>query len=324
MASADVYYGPTPLSVHLSSDGSSDPDGQPITYSWNFGDGSPASTEANPVHTFSAPPGVPTKFVVTLTVTDSGGLSAQSTLNVSVNNTPPNVTITSPVNGSLYNPFVDTTVNLTATVSDAESNDAQLQYKWQTFLHHNDHDHSNPPDTHHVTTSVLSSTGCDGINVYYYRIFLTVTDPAGLSTTREVRVFPDCGPNTAPTISNIPDQVGFLGNPIGPIGFTIGDAETPAANLQLSATSSNTALVPVNHVVFGGSGIQPDSDGDTGRHAGWQRDDHGHSDRRATDCERYLSSYGDPGSDSNPSHSTLSNQVAAFSFSEGGGTTDCG
>ena len=59
--------------------------------------------------------GVPTGFVVTLTVTDSGGLSAQATLNVSVNNTPPNVTITSPVNGTLFNPNVDTTVNLIAT-----------------------------------------------------------------------------------------------------------------------------------------------------------------------------------------------------------------
>ena len=173
---------------------------------------------------------------------------------MSVNNTPPNVTITSPVNGALFKPNVDTTVNLVATVSDTESSDAQLQYKWQTFLHHNDHDHSNPPDTHHVTTSVLSATGCDGINVYYYRIFLTVTDPAGLSTTREVRLFPDCGPNTAPTISNIPDQAAFLGEPVGPIGFTIGDAETPAANLQLSASSSNLTLVPINHIVFGGSG----------------------------------------------------------------------
>ena len=145
VASANVYYGPTPLTVQLSSSGSSDPDGQSITYSWNFGDGSPINTQANPTHVFSAAPGVPTGFVVTLTVTDSGGLSAQATLNVAVNNTPPNVTITSPVNGALVNPNVNTTVNLVATVTDAQSSDAQLQYKWQTFLHHNDHDHSNLP-----------------------------------------------------------------------------------------------------------------------------------------------------------------------------------
>ena len=97
VASADRYYGTTPLTVQLSSSGSSDPDGQPITFWWNFGDGSAISTLANPVHTFTAPTGVPTKFVVTLTVADSGGLSAQSTLIVGVNDTPPDVTITSPI-----------------------------------------------------------------------------------------------------------------------------------------------------------------------------------------------------------------------------------
>ena len=79
---------------------------------------------------------------MTLTVTDSGNLSAQATLIVSVNNTPPNVTITSPVDRTLYSPFNQTTVNLTATVSDAESSDAQLSYQWQVLLHHNDHNHS--------------------------------------------------------------------------------------------------------------------------------------------------------------------------------------
>src|SRR6266446_2997720 len=85
VASADRYYGPTPLAVQFSSNGSYDPDGNPITYSWNFGDGSPVSTQANPAHTFTAPAGVPTEYVVTLTVTDSNNLSAQATLIVAVN-----------------------------------------------------------------------------------------------------------------------------------------------------------------------------------------------------------------------------------------------
>jgi len=254
VASADRYYGPTPLAVQFSSTGSSDPDGQSITFSWNFGDGSPVSTLANPTHTFTAPTGVPTKFIVTLTVTDSGGLSAQKSLTISVNNTPPNVTITSPPNGALIDPFNQTLVNLTASVSDAESTDPQLLYQWQVLLHHNDHDHGNPIDTNHSTTAVLEPVGCDGINIYYYRILLTVTDPAGLATTREVRVFPDCGPNTPATISSIPNQTILQNQSTGPINFTIGDAETPAVNLQLSGTSSNQALVPNGNITFGGSG----------------------------------------------------------------------
>src|SRR5262249_5981258 len=250
----DRYYGLTPLAVQFSSSSSYDPDGQPITYSWNFGDGSPVSTQANPAHTFTAPPGVPTKYVVTLTVTDSGNLSAQATLIVSVNTTPPNVTVTGPVDHTLYSPFNQTTVNLTATVSDAESSDPQLLYQWQVLLHHNDHDHASPVDTNHATMAVIEPTGCDGINIYYYRIILTVTDPQGLATTREVRIYPDCGPDTPPTISNIPDQGILQDHSTSPIAFTVGDANVAAANLQLSAASSNSALVPIGNILFGGSG----------------------------------------------------------------------
>src|SRR5205823_14121880 len=134
-----------------------------------------------------------------------------------------------------------TTVNLTATVSDAESTDAQLSYQWQVLLHHNDHNHQSLVSTNHATTAVLEPTGCDGINIYYYRILLTVTDPAGLATTREVRVYPDCGPDTPPTISTIPNQSILQDNSTGAIAFTVNDAQVAPANLQLSSTSSNSA-----------------------------------------------------------------------------------
>jgi ABC-type antimicrobial peptide transport system permease subunit len=38
------------------------------------------------------------------------------------------------------------------------------------------------------------------------------------------------------------------------LAFTVGDAETAAANLTVTASSSNTALVPNANVVLGGSG----------------------------------------------------------------------
>ena len=254
VASADQYFGVTPLTVQLSSSGSSDPDGQPLAYSWNFGDGSPLNTNANPSHTFVAPAGVPTKFVVTLTVTDTGSLSSQATFNVSVNNTPPNVAINSPTNGAPYSTSNATLVNLAATVNDTESADGQLLYQWQVLFHHNDHNHGSPPDTNHVTTAVIEPTSCDGINIYYYRVVLTVTDPHGLSTVREVRLFPACGLNTPPVISGITNQTTWQDAPAGPVPFTVGDAEVAAANLQLSAGSSNPALVPNGNIVFGGSG----------------------------------------------------------------------
>src|SRR5207247_1390964 len=38
------------------------------------------------------------------------------------------------------------------------------------------------------------------------------------------------------------------------LGFTVGDAETAPGSLALSKGSSNPALVPINNIVFGGSG----------------------------------------------------------------------
>ena len=42
--------------VNFSSAGSFDPEGQPLTYSWTFGDGT-TSTAANPSHTYTRPAG---------------------------------------------------------------------------------------------------------------------------------------------------------------------------------------------------------------------------------------------------------------------------
>ncbi len=70
----------------------------------------------------------------------------------------------------------------------------------------------------------------------------------------------------APTISVIPNQTTNEDTPIGPISFTIGDAETPADNLTLSATSSNGTIATAGDITFGGSGanrtvsINPNAD----------------------------------------------------------------
>ncbi|MCD4738040.1 MAG: cadherin-like domain-containing protein, partial [Anaerolineae bacterium] len=60
--------------------------------------------------------------------------------------------------------------------------------------------------------------------------------------------------NTPPTISDIPDQTTNVGNSVGPVSFTIEDLETPASALTLLAGSSDSTLVPVGSIVFGGSG----------------------------------------------------------------------
>lgn len=101
-ASATPTNGPAPLAVQLSSAGSSDPDtGQSLSYSWNFGDGSPDENSANPTHTFASVG----SFDVTLTVTDDGTPPASAVAQVTVTvqgNSPPDLSAcnATPTNGA--------------------------------------------------------------------------------------------------------------------------------------------------------------------------------------------------------------------------------
>jgi hypothetical protein len=61
------YSGITGAPISFNGTGSSDPDGDPLTYAWDFGDGSTANGPT-PVHTYP----VAASFMVTLTVTDNG------------------------------------------------------------------------------------------------------------------------------------------------------------------------------------------------------------------------------------------------------------
>ena len=252
VASSDVTYGLAPLAVQFSSAGSRDPEGISLTYQWDFGDGTPISTAANPIHIFDAPAGVPTRFDVRLRVTDAGGLTADATLIISANNTPPVVQITSPIDGTLYPLTGDSVYNCTANISDAEHAGNQLTCAWQTILHHNNHMHNDPVDNNCATTTTISPVGCDG-ETYYYEIVLTVTDAAGLSTTANSKLYPACV-NYPPQISAITDQTINEDASTGLLPFIIGDVETPAANLIVTGSSSNPALVPNANILFGGSG----------------------------------------------------------------------
>lgn len=60
--------------------------------------------------------------------------------------------------------------------------------------------------------------------------------------------------NDPPAITFIADQVIENSGSTGPVAFTVGDAESDAAVLVVSAESSNAALVPSLNITFGGSG----------------------------------------------------------------------
>jgi len=94
-ASADPTSGYVPLAVNFSSQGTFDPDAQPLTYLWNFGDGN-TSTDPDPTHTYLD--------FGTFTVTDSLGASGTDTVTITIGNLSPVATITAPADGTAYTP----------------------------------------------------------------------------------------------------------------------------------------------------------------------------------------------------------------------------
>jgi PKD repeat protein len=68
-----------PLTVHFSASGSYDPDGGDIRMvSWDFGDGTGASTLNEPLHEFVEPG----TYVVVLTVTDDEGTTSRAQIEI--------------------------------------------------------------------------------------------------------------------------------------------------------------------------------------------------------------------------------------------------
>ena len=186
----DINYGTSPLVVQFTGENSFDALGDNLTYHWNFGDGS-TSIETNPIHTFTTTNASPTPFTVRLTVTDSLGLSGFVEKIVSLNNTPPTINIISFEDGDKYPMDKTSSLPLIAKVSDAESDNENLTYSWTTYLHHNEHFHSEPSDSRQETYTIIEPLGCDG-ETYFFRIGLEVTDEHGLTTKQEKYVYPNC------------------------------------------------------------------------------------------------------------------------------------
>jgi hypothetical protein len=82
---------------------------------------------------------------------------------------------------------------------------------------------------------------------------IRVTDPVtGQTATENFAIFTVVP--QPPQISAIGDRAVVAGASTGVITFTVSDFETPAGSLVVTASSSNSALIPQNAIVLGGSG----------------------------------------------------------------------
>ena len=110
-ASASPSSGYLPLNVSFSSSGSYDPEGAPLSYAWDFGDGL-TSTAANPSHTYT----VAGTYNARLTVMDAAGASNSASVSILVN--PATLLRSSNINLSAILKSGQVTVNGKVTVRD--------------------------------------------------------------------------------------------------------------------------------------------------------------------------------------------------------------
>lgn len=182
-ASATPTTGSSPLTVQFSSAGSQDPAGSALRYHWDFGDGSPASAEPNPTHTYVS--ATPRAFVARLTVTNALDLtSAPSEVTITVGSSPPAAEITSPLDGTRVR--AGDLITYTGVASDPDETITPDKMSWQVLLHHNDHIH---PQLDSVGASGSFTVSEHDAGLFYYEIILTVTDSTGLKAQDSVKLY---------------------------------------------------------------------------------------------------------------------------------------
>ena len=182
-ATSDVSKGVEPLLVQFSSTGSLDPDGDPITFLWNFGDGT-TSTDPNPTKMYTQ------KGVYTVDLTVSDGVHTGNAVPIAIQvGTPPQLTIGEPTEGNTYR--AGDIISYTAHAIDAagfDMNDGDI--KTEILLHHDTHVHPFlGPLTGRAGSFTIPDHGEAAANTWY-EIRITVTDDSGLTDTKSVNIYP--------------------------------------------------------------------------------------------------------------------------------------
>jgi PKD repeat protein len=228
VATASPTSGPAPLTVNFDGSGSSDPDGNPITYSWDLnGDGTYGdSTAVNPTYTYDAG-----EYVVHLKVTDSNGASTISApITIDAGNTPPVPTIDAPASTVTWK--VGDAISFSGSATDQQDGTIPASgLTWTLIMHH-----CPTPDschTHLIQTFTGVSSGTFNAPDHEYpcwlELQLTATDSKGLSATTSVRLDPQ-------TV-----VLSFASSPTG-AQLTAGSTTGVAPFTKTVVVNSNTAI----------------------------------------------------------------------------------
>ncbi|MFC4585148.1 carbohydrate-binding protein [Sphaerisporangium corydalis] len=191
VARSDKDNGLTPLTVAFSSAGSSDPDGDPITYAWDFdNNGTTDSTAANPSFTYTTNGDKRAR----LTVSDGNGHSGTVLLPIVVGNNRPVVTLSGLPAGGTYSWGDD----LTSTAGATDPQDGTVpcaSVVIRAALGHQEHAHEEGQGTgcgFTVNTGPIHA-GLDATQFFVLRSSYTdrgATGTVPLTGEREITLWP--------------------------------------------------------------------------------------------------------------------------------------
>jgi PKD repeat protein len=187
VATANPTNGAAPLTVAFSGSGSSDPDGDALTYAWDL-DGDGAFDDAASVTT-SFTYTQPGSYVATLRVSDPSGATGTSSVTISAGNTPPTAFIDAPAAGTTWR--VGDVIAFTGHATDPQSGTLPASaLTWTLVLQH-------CPSTCHehvVQTFAGVASGSFAAPDHEYpshlELRLTARDSGGLTHTTTRRLDP--------------------------------------------------------------------------------------------------------------------------------------
>ncbi|WP_158279518.1 PQQ-dependent sugar dehydrogenase [Arcicella aurantiaca] len=205
----DSNHGMASLPIAFSAIKSYDPDNSTLTYEWSV-DNVVFSTGLAPHYLFKPTGNTQQTYKVKLKVTDNNGtgMTAFDSVYVYANNTPPAIMSTSLDEVASIPPNQNYSVNLSAVVTDKQANANDLTLSWTIAFAHNGHEHKDAPLIGNNLSATFPASGCEaGDATYWYKVYLQVTDPQGLSETQVKNIEINCG-GTPQTLSfnAIPNQ----------------------------------------------------------------------------------------------------------------------
>lgn len=241
--------GPRRLQVRFSGSGSTDPEGEELSYEWDFGDGT-TSTTADPVHEYSKVGTVTAR----LTVTSTSGLSTSATVDITVTDNAPVAVIAAPLTGTT------TYRGERVTFSSAGSNDDRDKDVGGRIVKHLwDFGNGTTSTEPNPTTTYPTTSPAGG-----YTVRLTVTDDAGGTGAAEIKLVvanrlptativatPSSGtaPLSVDLSATVVDETTLTPNPALTYAWNFGDGGTSTVADPPARTYSTAGSYTVNLTV---------------------------------------------------------------------------